>query len=80
MNASNKTNKQMYDQKVANNAEIILEFKQVLKTLACGSHIMCINWFFFYKIVTYLKYSFTPQLNTQLSNISVEIESDLYIA
>ena len=49
MNASNKTNKQMYDQKVANNAEIILEFKQVLKTLACGSHIMCINWFFFMK-------------------------------
>ena len=78
MNASNKTNKQMYDQKVANNAEIILEFKQVLKTLACGSHIMCINWFFLYN--SYLKYSFTPQLNTQLSNISVEIESDLYIA
>ena len=47
MNASNKTNKQMYDQKVANNAEIILEFKQVLKTLACGSHIMSINWFFY---------------------------------
>ena len=32
---------------IANNAETILEFKQVLKTLACGSHIMCINWFFY---------------------------------
>jgi hypothetical protein len=81
MNASNKTNKQMYGQKVRGILPTCRNYFRIqtgIENVGMWFSHHVHQLIFLYN--SYLKYSFTPQLNTQLSNIFVEIESDLYIA